>query len=539
MPTIQRDTHMAKQHDTVIGRDVRAKLVRGMAGDEGVALVLALCVMLVATVVGASLMLLSQTETYASLNYRSMTQARYAAESGVHGAMNFLLNSYTPPTTDTDYALFDTTVSPVKSGGQPVVLSANPSVTANYPIAAQQTNFAASATGSFVVGGPTMRYTASATLMSMQRFYDYSTGQPKVIQTWSIVGDGTTDGARPATVEVSTVLEQQKVSFNMYAFFATNNQCGALSFSGGEFTDSYDSSLLGNASAWSGGAVGVGVPVTETQWGHAHAGVGTNGNLTASGSGTTVNGSLSTPRSGVGSCSSGSGVDALTLHGSSLPADGIVQLPQPVSYPAPALPSPLPPTGNISLNSCGSIGATCSPCSAASLCGTSASNNTTGIVLRPLPNTPMSLGDVRLTAGSTLHLTAGTYNINSISLAGNSNVVIDSGPVVMNVVGTGVTNPVDLSGGTEFNNSFNPENFQILYGGTGGVTVTGNSDAALMVYAPNAAVKLTGGSAIYGSVLGATITDTGGTGVHYDRHLPSEFATAWNTMLSSFSWKKS
>ena len=53
----------------------------------------------VASVVGASLMLLSQTETYASMNYRSMTQARYAAESGVHKAINYLLNSYAAPLT--------------------------------------------------------------------------------------------------------------------------------------------------------------------------------------------------------------------------------------------------------------------------------------------------------------------------------------------------------------------------------------------------------------------------------------------------------
>lgn len=501
--------------------------------DEGVALVLALCLVLVASVVGASLMLLSQTETYASLNYRTMTQARYAAEAGVHGAVNYLLNAYAPPATDADYGVFDTSKSPVQWNGAPVVLSSNPAVASNYPVTATVTAFNAAAGGNLGVGGPTVGYQASATMMSMTRFYDYASGVQKVIQTWTITADGTTAGARPATVEVSATLEQQKVAFNMYAFFATNNQCGSLSFSGGEFTDSYDSTQLGNASAWSGGAVGVGVPLTTANNGNA----GTNGNLTESGSGTVVHGTLSTPRTGVGKCSSGA-IDALSQNGGATVDGGLVQLPQPVAYQTPAAPNPLPPTGNVSLNSCPPGMATCSSCSAGSPCGTDVTNKTTGVEITPIAGAHVLLGDVRLTGGSTLHLKAGIYDINSISLAGNSNVVIDSGPVVFNVVGTGVTNPVDLSGGLEFNTTYNPENFQIIYGGTGGVNVSGGTAAALMVYAPNAAVKLTGGSAVYGAVLGATITDTGGTGVHYDRHLPSEFATAWNTMMSSFSWKK-
>ena len=43
-------------------------------------------------------MLLSQTETYSSMNYRLMSQARYGAESGVHKATNYLLYTYVRPT---------------------------------------------------------------------------------------------------------------------------------------------------------------------------------------------------------------------------------------------------------------------------------------------------------------------------------------------------------------------------------------------------------------------------------------------------------
>src|SRR5262249_5178222 len=66
--------------------------LRAAPSDAGSALVLAMCLLLVASVIGGAMIMLSQTETYSSMNYRSMTQARYAAESGVHKAINYLLN---------------------------------------------------------------------------------------------------------------------------------------------------------------------------------------------------------------------------------------------------------------------------------------------------------------------------------------------------------------------------------------------------------------------------------------------------------------
>src|SRR5262249_2392520 len=51
--------------------------------DRGVALVLSIFLMTALSVLAASLMFLSQTETYASMNYRMMSQARYAGESAL------------------------------------------------------------------------------------------------------------------------------------------------------------------------------------------------------------------------------------------------------------------------------------------------------------------------------------------------------------------------------------------------------------------------------------------------------------------------
>ena len=60
--------------------------------ERGIALVLALFLMSIMTVLATSMMFLSQTETYASMNYRMMSQARYAGEAGIQKASNFLLD---------------------------------------------------------------------------------------------------------------------------------------------------------------------------------------------------------------------------------------------------------------------------------------------------------------------------------------------------------------------------------------------------------------------------------------------------------------
>jgi len=483
--------------------------------DEGVALVLAMCLMLVASVIGGALMLLSQTETYASMNYREMTQARYGAEAALHKTINYLLNTYLRPGSPADpIAAYNVTVSPVTFANAPVVLSSMPSVAANYPVAGTQTDFAAQVQGSLATGGTSVAYTASARLMSMRQVTEYTTGAPVTIQTWQILGRGTTGGTRPAMVEVTAVLETQAVSFNMFGMFATAQTCGALSFGGGVVTDSYDSTSM----TMVGGA-----PATNPTGGN----VGTNGNLSETG-GSTVNGTLSTPRSGVGHCTSGA-VDALTLGGGASVTEGLVQLPQAMNFPTPTLPNPLPPTGNQVVSASDGCSATPWP----SICSGAPGN----LTLAPTTAAVYG-GDVKLTAGMTMHLRAGTYDFNSITLVGNAAIVIDSGPVIMNVVGTGQTNPIDLSGGSVSNMSFVPENFQIVYGGTGGVKVNGGAATALVVYAPNADVALSGGAGIYGSVLGKTIDDHGGVDVHYDRHLPEEYTMSSNTMLTSFSWRK-
>src|SRR5262245_57440222 len=158
--------------------------------QRGIAIVLALFLMSAMSVLAASLMFLSQTETYASMNYRMMSQARYAGEAAVQRAANFLLDGgqYTPPTaTDPLFgAGCNSQVSPVTCGGNPVFLSANTTAQpSNYPTASVQTAFATAVHGALAAGGTSIQYSAYAKLMSMQKFESYGGGQA-VVQTWQI-----------------------------------------------------------------------------------------------------------------------------------------------------------------------------------------------------------------------------------------------------------------------------------------------------------------------------------------------------------------
>jgi hypothetical protein len=236
-----------------------------------------------------------------------MSQARYGAESGIQTAANYLMYTYTPPTAAGTDAIANYNYvgsSPVTCAagcpliGKPVILSANAAIASNYPIASVQTAFSAAVQGSLASGTTTVNYVQTATLLAMQVINVYG-GGAKTIQTWQIVSDGSITAGRTAQVEVTAVIETQPSPAELYAAFGTSGGCGALNFNGkNTSTDSYDSSIPF-----------IGAPTLSLSGGA----VGTNGNL-SQGGGATVNGALSSPRVGVGSCSSGN-VSALSSGG--------------------------------------------------------------------------------------------------------------------------------------------------------------------------------------------------------------------------------
>ena len=496
--------------------------------ERGAALILALILVFLLSVLGISIMFVSQTEIWSSMDYRLMTQARYGAEAGLNRSLDYFVNTYVPPASSGSDLIGSYSLTPaqpvaglppainqvaVSYGGSAVILSGSASVASNYPIAAVQTAFHNIANGTVTAGNVTVTYVAYATLVSMT---------PGGVQIWQITSDGTIGGVRNADVEVQAVLERQSGSptYN-YGAFSSSNGCGSMTFSGGTVVNSYNSSAItctkGVAPVCSGGSV-----IFSTTGGN----VGTNGNLGASGS-ATIDGNLSTPRSGVGSCSAGN-VTSVTTSGGATVTGGEVHLPQAVNYPLPTMPTPAPPTGTLDPTQGCKSGST----------GGCHAGITPNSSSKSLNAAPGSYPDLKLSGGTTLYLTAGTYNLNSIAMSGGATLVISSGPVTLNVTGAGQTTPIDFSGGSVSNATLDPSQMIINYAGSGNVSLSGGAGSAALLYAPNASLSFSGGGDFYGAVISALLTDTGGAAIHYDRALQNKFLTTGNWMLDSFTWKK-
>jgi hypothetical protein len=464
--------------------------------EQGIALVAVLMLMGVLSVVASSLVFVSQTETWASQNYRLMTEARYGAESGVHRAAHFLMYSYAPPlATGADpISSYTLTTSPVQAGGGGVVLSSTGG--SNYPVSSVVTAYTNAVSGT-LQGGHQVAYNANAFLVGMRQVAVYGQTELATVQVWRIVGEGTIGGAKPARASVEALLERQVVPTFNYAAFATNNGCGALTWSGGGQTDSYDSGDLAAGFIDEGGNVG------------------TNGNLTINGGTTDIGGSLSTPRTGVGNCTSG-GVTALS--GSINAVNGMVELPQPVIYPPPTVPVIPAGSPDVTFNNGSQTKA------------------------------PGTYGNISFKGE--LHLSAGVYNVNSFEVrTGGGLLVFDSVPVIINVAGfntvgdpsSGYMNtPFDLTGqGSALNTTLDPTNFQVTYAGTGTVKLAGGADVSGLMYAPNADItNNSAGANWYGAVIGRTVTDAGHAQIHYDRRLQNNAMMLGAWMMDSFSWPR-
>ena len=485
-------------------------------GEQGVALVISLFLMAAMSALAVSLMFLAQTETSASRNYKTMSQARYAGEAGVHATLNFFTSSaYVAPTTTSGY---NTSVSPVRltSNSQQVVLSSN-TANSNYPDSAMVTAFATATNGTgtnqLTAGSGKVGYTTTAKLLQMRAVSVYG-GGTGILQTWEITAEGTAGpSGLPASVEVKAILERDLVDAQTFAVFATGSGCGAITMQGNAGTGSYDSSVG---------------PTTTNSGGN----LGTNGNLSIAGS-VDVYGSLSSPRTGVGGCTAGN-VTALSVGGSvSPPSAGTIQLPQPIVWPPPALPSPMPPNN---LNQSGATICSYVVLQPPALC----------TIVSGVPNinpngatSPIRLGNI----SGNIKLKPGNYAINSM---GSGDLTVDttvSGNVVINLAGKNTTGGnlatvMDLGGNAISNPSMVPTKLQVMYAGTGILNMRGGSEAAMMVYAPLARVVTHGNADFYGSILTNTLETGGNTRFFYDRQMQNSMVTFGNYVMSSFSWRK-
>ena len=98
-------------------------------------------------------------------------------------------------------------------------------------------------------------------------------------------------------------------------------------------------------------------------------------------------------------------------------------------------------------------------------------------------------------------------------------LISPQGQVVLNVAGANSKAPIDFSGGSVAVPSGIPGNFIINYGGTDKLQLDGQADLYGVLYAPKAAVKMSGKSDWFGAIVVSTLDNSGGAAIHFDRRL--------------------
>jgi len=495
---------------------------RGASDERGVAIVMAMFMTLIVSALAASMAFVARTETLSSQSYTTMAQARYAAESGLAAAANYLLSSqYVAPTPAGADPLtnYNTAVSPVlRTGVGGAVTLSTAAGASNYPLNTVVEAFGTSASGTLTVSNGEVAYGARARLLSMRQMTDAFSLEPRLLQTWEITGIGWRDGSGSAEVEVTAVIERETRPVFDYAAFAGYNGCSALAFSGNARTSSYNSSVPVAAGQ---------TPVLTNSGGN----VGTNGNLREIGN-ATINGTLSTPRAGVGACTAGNVTAQTVVGNNAVVTGGLVQLPQVVEYPTPAWPTPAALTGSQNIN-----GSNC-PSGFAAVCSVVGSQ----VVFTPSPGTPVVLGDVTMNGSATVVLRGGTYVMDSLTINGGAKIVVEpgTGPVRIQLDGrlNSASQPVlDVSGTGIANTTWDPNQLRIEYAGTKQIKMDGTGDTAAIIYAPRAEADFSGTADLYGAIVVNTLEASGDMGVHYDVRLRTSSLTAGNPVMSSFTWR--
>jgi hypothetical protein len=262
-----------------------------------------------------------------------------------------------------------------------------------------------------------------------------------------------------------------------YGLYATGTTCPALTMVGNALTDSFTTA---NGGTYAGTVQNIGGDVG------ANGGVSLTGNATVGGT-IGVQNTLPTPPAAPNPCIGPQGDYSAGPNAGwvNLPGNGLVQTPQPYVFPTPADPVPMPPN--------------------------TAYNGGLNLV-------PGTYGNISLAGNQTLTLAPGTYNIYSLSMAGQSAIVVNpAGAVVLNFPAASQT-PVTITGQGVAASNNTANNFLIKYGGTGTVSLAGQGSSYMNLDAPNASVNVVGNGDIYGRVIGRTLNWTGNGKFHFDKN---------------------
>ena len=303
--------------------------------------------------------------------------------------------------------------------------------------------------------------------------------------------------------------------------FIPYNVPGGLYATGTGCTSPPTFQIAGNAQTGSFNSSSESTPTNPpTNLANSGGDIGSNGNLSIGGTSTNVNGSVNTNQPNVvGNCpNAGVSVSGNPTYGN---PPGTISSTQIYTPPVPPIPNPLPPNGACPAN-----------------CPT-------------YKNTTLSAGSYgNVTIKGNVTLTGGTaanpavFTLNSLTLNGGANLTIN-GYIVLNLAGAnltaaGLTNVLDMTGGSFATSSNVPAAFTINYGGSAPMIVTGGTDAYAVINAPNSGLTFHGGSNFYGSAIANTINDLGGTNFYWDTALhnppPANTTTFHDVALRELSY---
>ncbi len=154
----------------------------------------------------------------------------------------------------------------------------------------------------------------------------------------------------------------------------------------------------------------------------------------------------------------------------------------------------------------------------------------------PGANYSSTTGDLTVTGSLTLPA-PGKYYFHTVKVQGGTSLTVESGGHVDIYIGGQLT----VSGGSVVNNiSKLATNLTIWGCGTDTTNWTfssGGTQAYLAIYAPNHNFTLSGGGSVYGSIIvEGTISDTGGSHIHYDEALGRVDGPSGRISLGRGSW---
>ncbi len=560
----------------------RLNAYQRQANQDGVALILVMLLMLVLSLLAATLVFTARSETFASVSYRQDTEADYVAKAGIQAVVNWFRSSHYQAIQDSQALTYydvtqDSSVwklktsnsSPVncvhssslKCKHQNVLISliTYGSGDTNYPgdilntlatpvlVTTDFTNSLKDVSVTTGSSGNSGIFCVNAYLLDYQTVNCPSCAvTPAPMETWLVTSEGVWGGTSCAAGGTATAEEQAIIQpifspnwgNSLYGF------CGVKMWgSTGVCTDSFNSALGayggGNPSVASGGCDSSSTNVID-----AGAGVGANGFVslsslvTISGDVTIGNVGYTPPSSCCTTCgySGGGSVQGAVLNAPPVPvpaAPTFAGSGQPgITFPGGPPAAPNVSSGTEPKNGLGGsppptappLTTYTSPCMLGTVCN--------GAKANPYLISTLS-GNTTLVGGPDIGHPV-YYDVDTFSQAATYALTVN-GFVVMNVktsfslLGDGIANPLTTM----------PEALQINIACSGScVTLGGNGATSAIITAPNATVTAGGGGAkgyLVGAVRAATVNDAGGYPVHYDIQLNRLEGVMGQIVVTSYS----